>query len=133
MFQVEIHGQRKFSAPLQARGYEVLVVVFYEDRGPYVRTGNQGGPPILADVRHLHGLEHRASSPWPRDEFGDGYYGFRRKLAYKTELVLGHNDTPDCIFKGGLEHLQLFSSVSVTRGYQELRHTCIVTFNQATS
>ena len=116
VFQVEVHVQGNFVTPFQACGYEVLAVVFHENRRPQVRTRDQGGPPILGDMRHLYDLEHRLPGPRLGDKLGDGYQGFRRKRAYKTELVLGDNDTPDCIFKGGLEHSQLLSLVSASHG-----------------
>lgn len=68
---------------------------------------------------HLHDLEHRFSGPRICDKPGDSYQGFWRKLAYKAELVLSDNDTPDCIFEGGLKCPKLSSLVSVT--HRELR------------
>ena len=62
---------------------------------------DQGEPPILANVGHLHDLEHRLSSPRLRDKLGDGGQGFRGELAYEAELVLSGNDAPDGVFKGG--------------------------------
>ena len=113
-----MHGQGKFSTPLQAGGYEILVVVFHENRGPQLRARDQGGPPILADVGHLHDLEHRLSNPRLGDELGDGYYDFGWQLTYGTELVLGGNDALDDIFEGGMKFPELFPLALVARSIE---------------
>lgn len=69
-----------------------------------MKTGDQGGSPVLANVGHLHDLEHRSASPLLGDKLGDDYCCFGRELAYNIKLVLGNSNTPGCIFKGGLKH-----------------------------
>ena len=64
---------------------------------------------------HLHDLEHRLSSPWLDEELEDIDQGFRGKVGYETELVLGDDNTPDSVFEGGMEFLQLLG-VSATYG-----------------
>ena len=62
----------------------------------------------------LHDLEQRLSGPWFRDKLGDGHQGFRRELAYETELVLSDKDTPDGIFEGVTKYSQLLRAVRVS-------------------
>lgn len=132
--QAETHGQGKSSAPFQARGNEVLAfVVSRENRGPYARIRDQGGSQILANVGHIHDVEHRFASPRFDDKLGDGHYGFGRKLAYKTELVAGDDDASDCIFWRGLRHLQLPSGVSETDEVSGSGQTHVIAFDQAAS
>ena len=78
-----------------------------------MRARDQGRPPRLAEVSHPHNLEHRLASPWLGDELGGGDQDFWRKLGYRTELVLGDNDTPGRFLKGGMKSLQLLSLVLV--------------------
>jgi len=70
-----------------------------------VRVRYQGGPPILADVGHLHDLENRPSGPWFHDKLGDIDQGFRGELDYEAEFVLSDDDTSDSAFKGGVKIL----------------------------
>ena len=73
-----------------------------------MRARDQSGPPIPADVGHLHDLEHRLSSSWLHDKLGDIGQGFWGELAYEVELVPSDNNPPDGMFKGGMKGSQLF-------------------------
>ena len=72
-----------------------------------MRTWDQGGPPILADVGQPDDVEHRLAGPWFHNKFGDRGQGLGREFVYEAGLVLGYDDTPERIVKGGRKDSQL--------------------------
>ena len=78
-----------------------------------MRVRDQSGPPILADVGHLHDLEHRLSGPWLQDKLRDGGQSFGGELDYEAELILSDDDTPGSIFKGGTKCSQLLGASAI--------------------
>ena len=81
-----------------------------------MRVRDQSGPPVLADVGHLHDLEHRLQSPWLDDKLGDSGQGFGGELACEAQLVPDDDNALYGIFEGRINCLQLLG-VSVKRGY----------------
>jgi len=72
-----------------------------------VRARDQCGPPVLADVGHLHDPEHRLSSPRLCDKLAYVDQDFRGEVGNENELVLSDGDTPDGVFEGGTKFVQL--------------------------